>query len=377
MARSQANGKGKQKAREEESDEEMGEIEWSQTQKKTQTQRGKGKQLTQQASATQDGEDDGQFLTYDPDIPEAMKRQVRVEYRQLMEATAENAKDAKRINMAEMEEVLSKANDAFTRVKGPSEAIFDSHLLLNIAAQVTQKAKSLKHDAGGFDDTDFVAQLVTFLGGRRADKQQKQADGSDEEDEQDDGQWLSWSKLTSKVMAPSRAAPAMDFMLGPLSVEPKKRQATQRAKLDKAGKQEAHPEELVAADLKRSENETSENIKLVYKRLEQCQRINFFKFIINPQSFGQSVENMFYVSFMIRDAKIALELENDVPIIYACDPPEQAEYAAGEISKRQLVMELDVATWKRAIEVFDITESIIPTRDYSKNLQPVGKKGWY
>ncbi|KAG8682553.1 nuclear protein, partial [Ceratobasidium sp. 395] len=242
MARSQANGKGKQRAREDDEveDEEMNEVEWSQTQKKTQTQKGKGK-MTQ---ATQD-KDDGQFLTYDPDMPEAEKRQVRVEYRQLMEATAENAKDAKRINMAEMEEVLSKANDAFTRVKGPSEAIFDSHLLLNIAATAAQKAKSLKHDAGGFDDTEFVAHLVTFLGGRRADAaaQQKQDGSDDEEDERDDGQWLSWNRLTSKVMAPSRAAPAMDFMLGPLSVEPKKRQATQRAKLDKNQKVEVQPEE--------------------------------------------------------------------------------------------------------------------------------------
>ncbi|KAG8747115.1 nuclear protein [Ceratobasidium sp. 414] len=375
MARSQANVKGKQRAREAESDDEMGEIEWSQTQKRTQTQKGKGKGKSTQATQG-GGDDDGQFLTYDPDMPEAMKRQVRVEYRQLMEATAENGKDAKRINMAEMEQVLSKANDAFTRVKGPSEAIFDSHLLLNIAAQVSQKAKSLKHDAGGFDDTDFVAQLVTFLGGRRADAQQQQ-EGSESEEEHDHGQWLAWNKLTSRAMASSRAAPAMDFMLGPLSVEPKKRQATQRAKLDKNQKVEIQPEELVAADLKRSENETSENIKTVYKRLEQCQRINFFKFIINPHSFGQSVENMFYVSFMIRDAKIAFEVENDEPIIYACDPPEQAEYATGEISKRQLVMELDVATWKRAIEVFNITESIVPTRDHLKNLEPVGKKGWY
>lgn len=112
--------------------------------------------------------------------------------------------------------------------------------MLSIAAQVTQKAKSLKHDAGGFDDTDFVAQLVTFLGGRRADVQQE---GSDSEDEQDNSQWLAWSKLTPKVMAHSRAAPAMDFMLGPLSVEQKKRQATQRAKLDKNKKEEVQPEE--------------------------------------------------------------------------------------------------------------------------------------
>ena len=126
-------------------------------------------------------------------------------------------------------------------VKGPSEAIFDSHLPLSIAAQVSQKAKSLKHDAGGFDDTDFVAQLVTFLGGRRADAQQE---GSDSDDDAGQNQWLSWGKLTPKVMAHSRAAPAMDFMLGPLSVEQKKRQLTQRAKLDKSSKEEVQPEEV-------------------------------------------------------------------------------------------------------------------------------------
>lgn len=127
-------------------------------------------------------------------------------------------------------------------VKAPSEAIFDSHLLLNIAAQVSQKAKSLKHDAGGFDDTDFVAQLVTFLGGRRADAQQEGS--GDEDDDAGQGQWLAWGKLTPKVMAHSRAAPAMDFMLGPLSVEQKKRQLTQRAKLDKSNKEEVQPEEV-------------------------------------------------------------------------------------------------------------------------------------
>ncbi|CAE6461321.1 unnamed protein product [Rhizoctonia solani] len=365
MPRSQATGRNRP-----ESDDDMGDIEWSQTQRKTQ----KGKE---RATATQDagGEDRG-FLTYDPDMPESAKREVRVAYRQLMDATLEHGRDAKHISMDDMRQALTKANDAFSRVKGPSEAILDSHLMLNFATLTTQKAKSLKHDVGGFDDQDFVAQLVTFLGGRRADVQPEQ----DDEEDLDGPQWLAWGKLTSKVMARSRAAPAMDFMLGPLSVEQKKRQATQRAKLDKNKKEEVKPEEasmLAAEDLKRSENETSENIKLVYRRLEECQRINFFKFVINPTSFGQSVENMFYVSFMIRDAKIAFEVTDGEPFIYACEPPDQNDYAEGGIQKRQLVMELDVATWKRAIEVFNITEATIPTRDYSKNMQAPGKKGWY
>lgn len=86
MARSQANGKGKQRARVEESSDAEMEVEWSQTQKKTQSQKGKGRS-TQPGATQNGGDEDDDFLTYDPDMPEAIKREVRIEYRQLMEAT--------------------------------------------------------------------------------------------------------------------------------------------------------------------------------------------------------------------------------------------------------------------------------------------------
>lgn len=45
--------------------------------------------------------------------------------------------------------------------------------------------------------------------------------------------------------------------------------------------------------------------------------VNLFKFIVNPNDFGQSVENMFYLSFLIRDGKCAFEIEEETgePVI--------------------------------------------------------------
>jgi hypothetical protein len=47
--------------------------------------------------------------------------------------------------------------------------------------------------------------------------------------------------------------------------------------------------------------------------------INLFKFVINPDNYAQSVENIFYLSFLIRDGKVALEtLDTGEVVICKC-----------------------------------------------------------
>lgn len=46
-----------------------------------------------------------------------------------------------------------------------------------------------------------------------------------------------------------------------------------------------------------------------------AQGINFFRLVVNPDSFGQSVENVFYTSFLIRERRAAVRIEDDGEII--------------------------------------------------------------
>ncbi len=104
--------------------------------------------------------------------------------------------------------------------------------------------------------------------------------------------------------------------------------------------------------------------------MEQNGPVNLFRFVINPNDFAQSVENLFYLSFLIRDGECALEIEDDgEPVICAlfllfllsasdwifqfksppppviCEQPQMSDYQEG-LRKQQLVFEFDVKTWE-------------------------------
>jgi hypothetical protein len=171
----------------------------------------------------------------------------------------------------------------------------------------------------------------------------------------------------------------------------------QRSKLVKDDKDRTKPQEIREQDIERAENETTKNVlqvrtamlfssikcMIAFAQLRQLLEqydykmapvdendetigpseggVNLFKFIVNPTDFGQSVENLFYLSFLIRDGNCAMEIRDGEPILCecpelstynahavipdACEPADQGAYDAGA-KKQQVVMELDMATWK-------------------------------
>lgn len=89
--------------------------------------------------------------------------------------------------------------------------------------------------------------------------------------------------------------------------------------------------------------------KQVHKALRRADPssagLNFFRFAINPDSFGQSVENMFYISFLIRDNKAGIAMTDDGEVLVRyMEPPDEDQ--GGEVTKHQGVMEFDVDTWE-------------------------------
>ncbi|KAH7888403.1 Nse4 C-terminal-domain-containing protein [Phlebopus sp. FC_14] len=317
-------------------------------------------------------EGSGGGLPYDPEQDAAEKRNIRKKYRQLEKQTGAMTEHM-RPQDHDAEDLVgqvAQADQLFAKVKNPTEATLDSSVLRNVSSISAQKARAMKLGSAAFDLDDFVSKLITYMGGRQ--RFEDQEDGSEMEMEEAPG--LDWDRIGRKALAKSRRVPVTGFMLGPLSIEQKKRTQVKRQKQNQAQEEERRPQEIKEEDITRSDNETTKNVLKIKDILETTGPINLFKFVVNPNDFAQSVENLFYVSFLIRDGECAFEItEEGDPTIMLCEPPTMQDRIEG-VHGRQIVMEFDIATWKRAIEVWNITESIIPQRPAAKTR--IGDK-WY
>ncbi|KAK7005620.1 Non-structural maintenance of chromosomes element 4 [Favolaschia claudopus] len=308
---------------------------------------------------------------YDPDQDPEERRVVRKGYRSLAKTVEEHQHNLNDYSAQQLTDQVKKADELFNKVKGPQEATLDSAFLLMASNMGAQKARAMKSGSGSFDVDDFVTKLLTFMGGVK----HLDATDSDGEDVEMDGTPLQWDRIGRKALAKSRRVPALGFMLGPLSIEQKTRKITKREAFQKDKADMKKPQEIKEEDIARAENETTKNVATLETLLtEEEGPVNLFEFVINPDDFAQSVENIFYLSFLIRDGKVAMETQDDGQVvIFICQQPSDEDYIEG-LKKRQIVFEFDQATWQRAIEVFNITKSKIPPRPPARTR--LGDK-WY
>lgn len=260
---------------------------------------------------------------------------------------------------------IEKANDYFETVKQTSDATIDSRLLVNAAELGYKKAVHLSSGdaATGIDVDEFVSKCIAYMREssddppssavrssqrsrpRASGRSQMDPDDSDEEQEE----ILDWERLGRAAYRYNSRPALRGFLLGPLSVQKRVRQQTQRRARERIDPtQTVQPQDLRSEDLDKQEtsnlttmcrsiNEllettqaesqqskdqelshmpeeerTDDAIQEVMDKLRIADNggIPLYPFCINPRSFGQSVENLFYISFLVRDGMVSMSLDS-------------------------------------------------------------------
>ena len=259
---------------------------------------------------------------------------------------------------------MQKSNELMGEVRQTADATIDSRFLVT-ATDITLKKTTqvvLGDSAAGVDLDEFVSKCISFMrygapgadgdevssssATRNRNRRVVEDDGVEGDDE---GDALNWEILGSRVCFPANARPPVpSFLLGPLSSQKRVRVSqTRRAPLRMNTETAAvsKPEELAAADLDRgkasnlttlcnaihsqlrrviedgmtnvdaegdSDMEDEEIQALMQKHHVTPEgHVPLFDFALHPDSFGQTVENLFYISFLVREGSVAIGKDSD------------------------------------------------------------------
>ncbi|CAJ0547838.1 Ff.00g045920.m01.CDS01 [Fusarium sp. VM40] len=378
-----------------------------------------------------ESDDDGDDV-YDPDQPVEERRKVQQGFRDLLREVTENTEEYLQADSRGLHEAILRADELSKKVRQTTEATIDSRLLVSTTDLSYRKTLRLTQGSlsQGLDVDEFVSKCITYMrhgrgimdddapelsSTQRQRRRTTRGDEDGEDDIGDEGDMMNWPHLGRFACLPYIRRPALPgFLLGPLSVEKKARKITKRtAPFRPNNLTETRPEVLNVEDLAKRENdltaicgkilhqlqsiqadvqqtvmdsieddmEDEEKNKIMHQHgLRSTGGIDLMRFVVNPKSFGQTIENMFYVSFLIRDGRVEIDFDDyGLPALAPVDREAEAEDEEPTrhgAAKHQAILSMDMETWQDIVDTFGLKEPMIAHRREATSSGP-GARGWY
>lgn len=318
-----------------------------------------------------------------------IEKQIRKKYRKMREEMLENRLECVDPKSNRIEAMMEKIERTYNCVKKPREAVSDSIVLQEIAVLGQERIKNLHCAFRSFSNIEFMDKLKVYMSEHSLVENLKQRISSDEDIESEENETQSQqrsnsgakkyvltkpiiSKFGTNAMSYFRISPKPKFLIGTLEKELKlSKKAIVRQK------RQRNDDEIVKTKIKElnvnSEEETNNTVQETerihkilskYFKRSKGRALCLYEFMINPNSFSRTIENIFYISFLIKDgfAKIYLD-EDQLPVIVPVSDEQktQANNASGSKSINiQSMISLNKIQWKELIEVFEIENAIIP-----------------
>ena len=362
---------------------------------------------------------------YDPDQDQDERRATNRRLRDIGKTLNDSRAEYLKGESDGLVHTLRELTTVLPQIKQTSTATIDSRILVNVA-DISQKKVTeltLGDSSVGVDVDDFVSKCVAFMkkGSREVTQlgstqtQRRARPRAADDEEEDSGDALNWDYLGRNACFLFNSRPCLSgFLLGPLSVQKKIRQPTQRRARERANPADAlRPITLQDGDLEQQESANltvicTEIATLLKHAMERGQAaveanhtedmspeeaqalfrlhriadnglVPLFDFCVNPKSFGQTVENFFYISFLIKEGRVGFDYDcQGLPTLGISDQKSVSERQ--EAVRNQAVFKLDFETWEGIVKEFGIENCIIPHREemeYDDGTNMANGRGWY
>lgn len=292
------------------------------------------------------------------EVGEDGRARVRAGYRRLMDNIAGEEEDLGSLEQGgQLLGFMEENEQLFEQVAAPQEAVMDARVLKQLSRLCRKQAEQMSSNIAQFRPEEYAEKLITSMTGGGAVTRRK------------------WVLLGTQTKAMFRRSPCLSYMYGALDTTPpppkekkaKEVGASQRTRV----KDLVETRSTVLQEAEQSDNQTEQVVRHVLKclvggfRESDRQPINFFSFVLDPYSFGASVENLFHVSFLIKEGRVKLDVdrESGLPVISPLSTKSRQGEGGEKAAKQQVVLNICMSDWEQMVSNLNITTAMITRGD--------------
>ncbi|GAB2287009.1 hypothetical protein Dimus_021395 [Dionaea muscipula] len=309
----------------------------------------------QQAPAKRGGDSGNRAADEASDTPElnqqaSMGRRIlRSRYLAVKNLITDRKEDLCRTDSEKFNNLIEEVEDLHKQVQKPREQVADAEALLDIASTFVTSVRSQSKD--GITPTDFITCLLRDFG-------QTARSGNEERVS------INWTSIGLFVSSIFKKAHGCCTMIGPMNAELKQRKVAIHKKRTKRTEGASRPEAL--HDTGEEKTDTDKNMATMFQILKRDKRVRLENLIVNRKSFAQTVENLFALSFLVKDGRAEVAVnEKGTHLVSPRNAPSANSVASGEVVYSHFVFKFNFKDWKLIIDNVPVGEELMPHREQS------------
>ncbi|KAF5959910.1 hypothetical protein HYC85_001119 [Camellia sinensis] len=215
--------------------------------------------------------------------------------------------------------------------------VADGEALMNLSRTLLTSVKS--HIGGGVTPSDFIYCLL-----RDFTKVQGRKGTSDFEGAHKNS--ILWKEIGFAVSPIFKNFRGCCTMLGPMQTEVKQRNvAVYRKRAQQT--ESSQPQQLDNTGAEEKRTDTDEDMFTMFDILKSKRRVKLESLILNRKSFAQTVENLFALSFFVKDGRVIMAVdEKGSHLVSPTNAADAPSVMSGEVAYSHFVFRYDFKDWK-------------------------------
>ncbi|CAL5013429.1 unnamed protein product [Urochloa decumbens] len=280
----------------------------------------------------------------------AERSALRSEYAAVKDTTIRELKDDPALRR--FDAAMDRIEKLHEKVQRPLEQLADGEALLNLSEVPVSSAKVENRD--GPTPSEFVAALLRKFGVTPTPLH-------------DSSESISWSSLGGAVSPLFMTATGCQTMNGPMDLAIKEKEPIHvvRRQSGRLDSKPTKPDELAPDQVE--SNDTDKNASVMFaigNDRYPMRRVKLEHLVLNQRSFAQTVENIFALSFLVKDGTAEIRVDGSGDHFVA---PKNAPAAtlidSGKVVNSQFVFRFDKKDWQVMRRIVKPGEELLPDRN--------------